>query len=139
MVGAEPLDDLVQETFVKVWKERHRFQGDSQIRTWIYRIAVNTAKDYLKKKSRDPNLTVEGGRAQAPTTSLELREGIEKSIQLMDMPTKAPFVLFYKMELSVKEVAESLEMPQGTVKSRLHKARKEFLENLKKLGFEYDG
>ncbi len=139
MVGAQPLDDLVQETFVKIWKTRHKFKGDSEIRTWIYRIAVNTAKDYLKKKSRDLKLIVESREPQPETSSLELREGIEKSIQLMDMPTKAPFVLFYKMGLSVKEVAESLELPPGTVKSRLHKGRKEFLENLKKLGFEYDG
>ncbi len=139
MVGSEPLDDLVQETFVKVWKSFDSFQGESHIKTWIYRIAINTAKDFLKKKGRYLSVLNEKGflKAENPR-DLALADAIEKSILSLNLKHREVFVLYYKIELSVEEVAESLNLPQGTVKSRLHKGREIFIKNLKKIGFSYE-
>lgn len=140
MVGSEPLDDLVQETFVKIWKSHSKFKGKAQLKTWIYRIAMNTAKDYSRKRGRYQAFLNESGFLKTQNQpDLELAQGIEKCILQLDIRKREAFVLYYKMELTIEEVAKSLDIPEGTVKSRLHKGRDEFIKNLKKLGFEYDG
>lgn len=139
MVGPDALDDLVQECFVKVWQNLSRFSGQSSIKTWIYRIAMNTAIDHLRKQKRHWFLkTQQETVSVVPANDLELPQLIEKGIQQLPLKLRSAFVLFYKMELSVQEVGEALGLPEGTVKSRLFKSRQTFVRYLQESGVHYE-
>jgi RNA polymerase sigma-70 factor (ECF subfamily) len=81
MGGEQDLDDIVQETFVKVWKNLSRFEGRSSIRTWVYRIAVNTARQHWRGRSRRKESPVERMPEQAaPPVDVETRELIRRGL-----------------------------------------------------------
>lgn len=134
--GPEVLDDLVQETFVRVWKALPKFKQQSTMKTWIYRIAMNVAYDSLRKK-KDIYKGVEPKKSSNDFESLEMSQVIDRCILAIPLKRRSVFVLHYKMELSVEETAEALKVSQGTIKSRLHKARQEFKNNLKAHGVDY--
>ncbi len=140
MVGPEILDDLVQETFVKVWKHKKSFRKSADLKTWIYRIAINTAIDYLRKKKIEtvPIASYQDQGSESDTKRLETSQMIDRAILKLPIKHRAVFNLFYKMELSVKEVSDTLKISEGTVKSRLHKARQIFIADLKKQGVNYE-
>lgn len=142
MVGMEPVDDLCQEVFLKVWKSQKHFRSRSTSRTWIHRITVNVALDYLRKHQHSslkqqvdleestPGLTV--------TSSVEIRQVIELGVAKLDEGLRVCFVSFYKLGLTISEIAESLQIPEGTVKSRLFNARNQFVAFLNQNGVSYE-
>lgn len=125
--GGEHLDDLVQETFIKIWKGLPGFKENANIKTWIYRIATNTALDWCRKNAaakaeyRLPDLPGgEGGEANAIH-----RDIVKKCLRRLSPEQRAVVTLCVFEELTVKEAANALALPEGTVKSRLHYARAE--------------
>ena len=138
MVGEAAVDDLVQETFIKVWRKSHLFKGESSVKTWIYRIAMNTAKDYWRKHSRSLEFSLEAEGEQGIESRLIVSQIIDLSILQIPYKQRSCFVLYYKMELTIEEISKSLRIPQGTVKSRLNKARILFVQQIKKHGVYYD-
>ncbi len=125
--GGEHLDDLVQETFIKIWKGLPGFKEDSNIKTWIYRIATNTALDWCRKNAsvkteyQLPDIPGgEGGEAVAIHADI-----VKKCLLRLSAEQRAVVTLCIFEELTIKEAAESLRLPEGTVKSRLHYARAE--------------
>lgn len=125
--GGNDLDDLVQETFIKIWKGLPGFKEHANIKTWIYRIATNTALDWCRKnasvKVEDwlPDIAGgEGGEANAV-----YRDLVNKGLRLLSPEQRAVVTLCIFEELTVKEAAAALGLPEGTVKSRLHYARAE--------------
>lgn len=134
MIRHEEIDDIVQETFIKAWKSRDSFKGDSQLKTWLYRIAMNCAHDHYRKDSRYTQITddlenevlIEGS-----SVNLEMKDLIDLGIQRMSWEQREVFVLFYKLEWSQKEIAQLQQVPIGTVKSRLNKAKVIFTEFVK--------
>lgn len=138
MVPQSDLNDMVQEVFVKVWKNQNRFRERSSIKTWIYRITINLAYDFHRKNK---NLLGEDELKpdyQPDGIDHDLKDLIKKGIEILDSKKKSVFVLFYKQDLSVEEVSKILKLPKGTVKSRLFHARSEFVEFLKKQGVSYE-
>ncbi|HPP75408.1 MAG TPA: sigma-70 family RNA polymerase sigma factor [Armatimonadota bacterium] len=142
--SVEEATDLAQETFVKAYSALHRFHGSSAFYTWLYRIAVNTAIDHLRKRPGvridslgDDRLKESGfepaaGRSSDPLHALAVKEEqqvIRQAISLLSEKLRTALVLHDIQGLSQEEVAEILKCPVGTVKSRVSRARCE-LRNL---------
>jgi RNA polymerase sigma-70 factor (ECF subfamily) len=136
------IEDLAQETFLKVFRRLSSFQRQSSFYTWLYRIAVNTILDSLKRRGRSPVQTVEdleavpaaaAGPSPSPSATLE-REEIARITQevLEDMPEifRTVLVLREFEELAYQDIADMLGISIGTVESRLFRARARFKERL---------
>ncbi len=137
--GINDLDDLVQETFVKAWKGINAFEKRSSIKTWLYRIAVNVVKDYWKKNNNKNNNTVElVDIAIEDKDQLENRDLIEHALGSLVSHKRTVLVLYYLEGMSIEEISIVDSIPEGTVKSRLHKARIEMETIFKKIGVEYE-
>lgn len=136
--GANHLDDVVQDVWLKVWKGLSRFNGTSQIKTWVYRIAVNAALDHCrrgKKLKRETELkpeTREPDERKNQSDSLMYRELVQKGLDKLSEKHRTVIVLADLEELSLREVASILKTSEGTIKSRLHYARQEMLNYLSK-------
>ncbi len=137
--------DIVQDTFLRVYRKINGFKGDSSFYTWIYRIAVNLAIDLKRQKKRSPMELREGGEGydepaedpdklgSDPGRDLQRKE-IERrifaAIAELTPDHKAVIVLRAIEGLSYKEISRLLGCSEGTVMSRLHYARKKLLEKL---------
>lgn len=133
------VDDLVQEVFIKIWKSYSSFEGKSSLSTWIYRVTVNTAIDASRKKkfwSFFDMFQGEEGVAKADSTTE--RDLVQKGLSKLSEDHRSVLVLSYLEGFSNAELAEILNISEGTVKSRLHYAKKEFVETLKKAGVNYE-
>ncbi len=142
----ELVDDVVQEVFLTVFRKLAKFERRSGFKTWLYRIAVNTSIEALRKEDARKRLNqraeVEGDAlpdailVQRPQTGerLALNKEMQQRIHaaLGSLPTQARMVLTlrYLEELSTVEIAKALELPEGTVRSRLHYARIKLAEAL---------
>ena len=140
LVGSrEDALDLTQEAFIKAYRALPRFRGDSAFYTWLYRIAVNTAKNHLAAQRRrpmdieldlqDPEQYELHARLRETDTpegvsmSRELQETIEKAIQGLPDDLRTAIILRELDGMSYEEIAETMECPVGTVRSRIFRAR----------------
>ena len=130
--------DLTQETFVKAYRAIDRFRGDSAFYTWLYRIAVNTAKNFLESRGRRPQGSADAGEAENYDDGSRLRDNAspEKLLQrdqlqsalrvaISNLPEelRSAFLLREYDGLSYEDIAGILECPIGTVRSRIFRAR----------------
>jgi RNA polymerase sigma-70 factor, ECF subfamily len=134
---AQVAEDAAQETFIRAWSHLGSFRVDSSLRNWLYRIALNTATDMLRKEKHilpndveelslaDPQLGPEGTYLQEERTAL-----VQAAIQSLPDASRAVLVLKEYEGLSYREIADSLDIPIGTVMSRLNYARKTLKEKL---------
>lgn len=136
---ADEVQDVAQEAFIKAYKALPKFRGDSQFYTWMYRIAVNTAKNHLVSRSRRPpgsDVDVEdaeyydGGAAlrdiETPESALfgaELKAVVEKAIAELPDDLRTAVTLREFDGLSYEDIAEIMDCPVGTVRSRIFRAR----------------
>jgi RNA polymerase sigma-70 factor, ECF subfamily len=146
MVGdRSEAEDIAQEVFVTVFKQIDSFRGESQFSTWLLRIAANHAKNRIKYLARrrttdddvnemetdhDPSLADRSmqARIHRPDTMLEVAELgdlLERAIAALDEEQRLLVVLRDMEELSYEDICEITGLPEGTVKSRLHRARME--------------
>ncbi len=135
-------EDLAQEVFVKVFRKLHTFQHDSSFYTWLYRIAVNTASDYLAKHHRrrlqlveDTSTLDTGARddadgAAAPVLAEELRLVTRAVLDRLPDKYRTILILREYEDLSYTDMAAVLGCSIGTVESRLFRARQRFKEAL---------
>jgi RNA polymerase sigma-70 factor, ECF subfamily len=136
------IEDLAQETFLKAFKRLESFQHQSSFYTWIYRIAINTVLDHLKRRGRSPVQAVEdleilpvepSLRCPSPSSGLEKEEiaRITQSV-LEEMPEifRTVLVLREFEELAYQDIADMLGISIGTVESRLFRARARFKDKL---------
>ncbi len=124
-------EELAQEVFVKAYEKLNTFNFQSRFFSWIYRIAINTAISHRKKEQRylHPEQMPEHPEQlqDAPDQRMERdeRDGqIRKAVAQLKEPYQAVVVLYYFEELAYVEIAEVLEVPEKTVKSRLFDARR---------------
>jgi len=124
---------------MQVFRKVSLFSGLSKFETWLYRLAVNEALQYLRKKnrwnfqhiSREP---VSHNKSEVERS--ELRELLEQALSRVEPELRSVFVLREVEELSYREIAEITDIPEGTVGSRLNRARRELQEHLTELGWE---
>jgi len=128
--------DATQETFITLYRKADRFRGDSAVSTWLYRIAVNTCLDQLRKMKRRPSEPLEDSydpvdpSAMDQVGSVELRPSVEEALSGLADDFRAAVVLSDIHGLGVNEIAEILGVPVGTVKSRVFRGRRLLAERL---------
>jgi RNA polymerase sigma-70 factor (ECF subfamily) len=141
--------DVSQEAFIKAYRALPNFRGDSAFYTWMYRIAINTAKNYLVAQGRRlPNVDIEAQDAEqfegqntlkdyATPESLLQRDEIEETvfsaIERLPDDLKTAITLREIEGLSYEEIAEAMSCPVGTVRSRIFRAREAIDKSLKPL------
>jgi RNA polymerase sigma-70 factor (ECF subfamily) len=128
--------DAVQETFLTVFRKADRYKAQAAFSTWLYRVAVNTCYDLLRKAKRRrseplPETTDPADpRSADPLESAELRPDIEKALQGIPVEFRAAIVLVDLEGLALETAADILDVPLGTVKSRLFRGRRILAEGL---------
>ena len=125
-------DDLAQEAFIKAYLSLPKFQHRSEFGTWLYRITVNQAKDYLRKKTKRKEVSLNGFAISQEEETLAPEKDREEERKrtilyrsLDELPEKYRLILALRdrQGFSYKEIAKILKISPGTVDSRLHRAR----------------
>ena len=144
--NAEDAQDVVQEAFLHAYQSLESFKGDSLFFTWLYRIAVNTAISFKRKKRVTVRIDGPGGEAlidpldpsdlSRPGHALEQSEQeqrIQRALARLSPEHRAVLVLKDMEGQKYEDMAEALGVPIGTIRSRLHRARLELREVLERL------
>jgi RNA polymerase sigma-70 factor (ECF subfamily) len=135
----EDVQDVTQEAFIKAFRALPRFRGESAFYTWLYRIAINTAKNHIVARSRRPPGTdvdvddaefMEGTDAlkesESPESALardELKAAIDRAISELPDDLRSAVTLREFDGLSYEQIAQIMDCPVGTVRSRIFRAR----------------
>lgn len=123
MLGREPdCADAVQEALTRAWQRRSSLRNPEKFKPWLMRILVNTCNDILRRQSRQTLLADEELLSQEDTPSDPL--SVREAIECLKPEWRTVILLHYLEGCSVSEIAQMLQIPQGTVKSRLLYARK---------------
>ncbi len=141
--------DVAQEAFIKAYRALPNFRGDSAFYTWLYRIAINTAKNYLVSRSRrysDYQVDIQDAEQVGNAPELkgldtpehllmndEIVEVVKDAIDKLPEEMKTAIMLREFEGLSYEEIAEAMECPVGTVRSRIFRAREAIDEKLSPL------
>ncbi len=140
---SEEVQDVAQEAFIKAYRALPKFRGDSAFYTWLYRIAINTAKNYLVARSRRPpstdvdvddadhrddaDMLRSGENPEAALSRDQLKATIHQALSDLPDDLRSALTLREFDGLSYEQIAEVLECPVGTVRSRIFRAR-EFVD-----------
>ena len=138
--NSEDASDMTQEAFIKAYNSLQSFRGDSKFSVWLYRIATNVCRDFLRSKSRKPtvSLSVEDNEgeevqvdvadeSQSPELLLDrqmTRESVRRGLETLSPEYRQILLLREIQGLSYDEISQALGLEVGTVKSRIFRARK---------------
>lgn len=146
---AHEAEDVCQEAFIKAYRALPLFRGDSAFYTWLYRIAVNTAKNYLVSRNRRPPASdvevedaelsevgsilreIENPESKLATAKLKL--AIEQAIEDLPEDLRTAFTLREFSGLSYEDITEVMDCPVGTVRSRIFRAREAIDKKIREL------
>ncbi|WP_107875504.1 RNA polymerase sigma factor RpoE [Pseudoduganella sp. UC29_71] len=143
-------EDVVQETFIKAYRAIRHFRGDSAFYTWLYRIGINTAKNFLASQSRRTPTSTENDAEQAEAfdsgeqlrdintpesvlASQQIARTVNAAMDALPLDLRTAIVLREIEGLSYEEIADIMACPIGTVRSRIFRARDVIAEKLKPL------
>lgn len=142
----EDAEDAAQEVFIKVYKNISRFNEESALSTWIYRITVNTCNDILRKRMNKKTVSIHGENDDEGNSDMvipdpsppphtlamqkETQREVRKAISELKEEYRSVITLFDLEGLSYDEIANITNSPVGTVKSRLNRARNQLKKNL---------
>jgi len=122
--------DLVQDTYLRAYKFFHLFEPGSNSKAWIYRIMKNLFINSNRKKMTHPSTSLDNiiyePRTESSNIQDNLRYDVSKLMQKIKDEYRMVITMFHLQEFSLVEISKALKWPLGTVKSRLHRARKEF-------------
>jgi RNA polymerase sigma-70 factor (ECF subfamily) len=140
-------EDVAQEAFIRAYVNIHRYNMEYKFSTWLYRIATNLCIDRIRKRKPDYYLDAEvpgtdglnmysqipseGKLPEEDVESMELQAMIQREISKLPEKYRAVIVLKYIEELSLNEISEILELPLGTVKTRIHRGREALRKQLR--------
>lgn len=143
----EDAEDAAQDVFLKAYTSLKSFRGDSKISVWLYRITNNVCIDMLRRRKDAVSLSgddgEEGGEVELPDDSCDpadlaqrrdLQERLAAALQHLPQDQREAFLMRAVAELSYDEIAQTLGLDLGTVKSRIFRARKKLCEILEKNG-----
>ena len=144
------VEDVVQESFIKAYRALHNFRGDSAFYTWLYRIGINTAKNYLVSLGRKPQVlndveiedaeNFEGGTdmrsMETPETAMatkQIAQTVNDTVASLPEDLRTAITLRELEGLSYEEIAAIMQCPIGTVRSRIFRARETIAVKLRPL------
>lgn len=142
------VEDVAQEAFIKAYRALPNFRGDSAFYTWLYRIAINTAKNWLVSQGRRAPTSTETEIEEAETfddgeqlrdlntpdamlLTRQVGDAVNRAIEALPEDLKTAIVLRELEGLSYEEIAETMNCPIGTVRSRIFRAREAIAEELR--------
>ncbi len=143
-------EDVVQETFIKAYRALRHFRGDSAFYTWLYRIGINTAKNFIVTQGRRTPTSTDADAEQAEVfddadhlrdintpesmlASKQIAQTVNAAMDLLPLELRTAIVLREIEGLSYEEISEVMACPIGTVRSRIFRARELIAEKLKPL------
>ena len=134
-------EDVTQESLVRIVRNLHRWDSNRPFLPWMIAIAANRCRTLLARRARRPMGTLLELETPAvvDSDSQELREELQLAIDQLREDYRNCFELFYLQELSCAEISRLVGVPEGTVKTWLHRARKELAEALRRRGFTPEG
>ncbi len=120
--NAHDAEDVVQDTFIQYWRQKKEFESEQHLRAWLFRVAINTAKNKVNTFFRRTTVPLED---YMENLSFETQESSDFFEAVMNLPTKYRIVihLFYYEDYSVNEIADILKLTPGNVKTRLSRGR----------------
>jgi RNA polymerase sigma-70 factor (ECF subfamily) len=140
ILDEEDAKDLTQEVFYKIWKGLDSFRNESSLKTWIFRITQNHLKNYLKSKKIKKILSLEflfeEKNRDFESKDYYLSERIESLLSRLPEDYRRVLVLFYIDGFNIKEISEILGTKEGTIKSKLHRAREKLKSLIMRFGYE---
>jgi RNA polymerase sigma-70 factor (ECF subfamily) len=143
-LSPEEVMDITQETFIKAYRSIEKFRGDSKFYTWLYRIAINTAKNHLIAKSRRPpdididvyEITSLLKSTNGPESEFEgerLSQVVESAISKLPQDLKSATIMREYEGMSYEDISAIMECPVGTVRSRIFRARESIDKEVKNI------
>ena len=145
----QELEDVAQEAFIKAYRALPLFRGDSAFYTWLYRIAVNTAKNYLVSRSRRPpaqdleidevdptetgSVLHEIESPEGSLSTIKLKAALEAVLDSLPEELQTAFILREFSGLSYDDIAEIMDCPVGTVRSRIFRSREAIDRKIREL------
>jgi RNA polymerase sigma-70 factor, ECF subfamily len=146
LCGSAMLDDLLQEVFLRAWKGLPKLEQVEYFSTWIYRICWNVATDYRRKIAKnkqklgfDPDLESMEWENDRETDLMQLhyQDLVKRGLEHLSLSHRAVLVLHDLEDIPQKKIAQILDIPLGTVKSRLHHARSTLKKFLQEQGISF--
>lgn len=145
--NAYDADEAAQEAFVAAWRALPNFRGDAKFSTWLYRLTTNAAIDVMRREKRhqtvgDGEMIEVADDADSPQETVERteqQEAVQKALATLSEEYREVLLLRYMEELDYAEIAEVLQLPSGTVKSRINRAKAALKKALLKSGNIFGG
>jgi RNA polymerase sigma factor (sigma-70 family) len=143
----EHIDDLAQEVFLRLYRALPAFRGESLLTTYLYRIIANVAQDEWKRRRRDDRPLVSltedeadwedrlphpSPDAEQQFAARQFRYSVEQELQQLSPVERTVLVLYHQEERSYEQIAQSLKLPIGTVRTHLHRGRKKLREGIQR-------
>lgn len=139
MVGRDDADDLLQQIFLQVFRKAEQFNHDSQFGTWLFRLATNECLQHLRKPGKSAEVRLSGdlpGRRSDNANHLDHSELLETALNRLEPDLRSIFMLRELEELDYRQLADTLQISEGTVASRLNRARTQLKQHLVDLGWD---
>ena len=139
MVGLADADDVLQQVFLQVFRALSQFSGQSRFETWLYRVSVNESLQHLRKQRRRRCVPLESDfmdRQPDQERVFDHKELLEHALTRLEPELRSLFLLREVEKLPYAEIAESTGLPEGTVASRLSRARQLLKQYLVEMGWE---
>lgn len=129
-------EDAAQESLLRAVKYLDRWDDTKPLAPWVLKIAANRCRTALEKRSRTPapSLAAEQVSQRATSRPLDLGEELQLALRELHAAQRNCFELFYDQELSIAEISDIMDVPSGTIKTWLHRSRKQLAEYLRGRG-----
>ena len=145
--NAYDADEAAQEAFVAAWRALPNFRGDAKFSTWLYRLTTNAAIDVMRREKRHQtvgdgemvDLADDADSPQETVERTEQQEAVQKALATLSEEYREVLLLRYMEELDYAEIADVLQLPSGTVKSRINRAKAALKAALLKSGNIFGG
>lgn len=142
MCGESGAEDAAQEAFVAAWRGLPRFRGECKFSTWLYRLTTNAAIDYLRREQKqrtegdvdDLSLADDSPSPQEQAERSETQQRVRKALAALSDEHRQILLLRYMQELDYGEIAQALHISEGTLKSRINRAKARLRELLAQEG-----
>lgn len=134
----EDAEDVTQEVFLRMFRSLATWDSQRPFRPWLLTIATNRCRTFREKRARQPVSVEQTADIPAPGSEpagLALQEELQRALNGLRYEYATCFILYYQQDLAIDEIGRVLDRPPGTIKTWLHRARRDLAEHLRRRGF----